>query len=381
MAVQITETAQEAVSGSVEQWQDLVRWATRNSDDLLAAGGTALAISLLLIGLRAIGFRLLRGERSGGWRLVLGRVLAKTNAFFIIMLAVELVASWTRTPRRIEDVIDILFIIAASLQGAVWLRALLLSLIENRLGDSNQSGLGSAIGIIRLLVTVALFAIAFVVILDNLGVNVTALVAGLGIGGIAIGLAAQGIFSDLFAALAIIFDRPFRRGDVITFGNPPTTGVVQHIGLKSTRLRSLNGEEVVMANTKLLEQQLQNWAMLTSRRAVMMVGLTYQTPADVLERLGSEVEAIVSAQPKTRFERAHIFQFAPSSLDMEIVFHVESAEYGEFMDVRQAVVLGILRRFAELGAAFAYPTTTNFTAAPDGNFVLPYAAPMPARPA
>ena len=181
--------------------------------------------------------------------------------------------------------IHIAFVIAACLQAAIWARELILGLVHHRVGGAEEgSTLGSAIGIIRLLVTVALFAIAIILILDNLGVNVTGLVAGLGIGGIAIGLAAQGIFSDLFAALSIIFDKPFRKGDVISFGSPPTTGIVEHIGLKSTRVRSLGGEEVVMANTKLLEQQLQNWALVGRRRAVMAFGVVYQTPADLLER-------------------------------------------------------------------------------------------------
>ena len=137
--------------------------------------------------------------------------------------------------------------------------------------------------LIRVLVSVALFAIAIIVILDNLGVNVTALVAGLGIGGIAIGLAAQGIFSDLFAALAIMFDKPFRRGDTIRYGT--TTGTVERIGLKTTRLRALTGEQVIMANTKLLEQEIHNLAEAKVRRITLPFGLTYQTPPETLERL------------------------------------------------------------------------------------------------
>ncbi len=139
------------------------------------------------------------------------------------------------------------------------------------------------IAIIRVLVSVALFALAIVVILDNLGVNVTALVAGLGIGGIAIGLAAQGIFSDLFAALAILFDKPFRRGDIIRYDN--TTGTVERIGLKTTRLRGLGGEQVVMANTKLLEREIHNLTDARVRRIWLPFGLVYQTSPDVIDRL------------------------------------------------------------------------------------------------
>src|SRR2546421_10539 len=142
----------------------------------------------------------------------------------------------------------------AQILVAIGIAAVIVAAVEHRALSEEYSGeaIGSAMGIIRLLVTFVLFAIALIVVLDNLGVSVTGLVAGLGVGGIAIGLAAQGIFADLFAALAIIFDKPFRKGDTITFG--PVSGSVENIGLKTTRLRSVTGEEVVVANSKLLDQ-------------------------------------------------------------------------------------------------------------------------------
>jgi small-conductance mechanosensitive channel len=232
-------------------------------------------------------------------------------------------------------------------------------------------------GVIRVLVSVALFALAIIVILDNLGVNVTALVAGLGIGGIAIGLAAQGIFSDLFAALAIIFDKPFRRGDTITFGT--TTATVQEIGLKTTRLKSMTGEEVVMGNAKLLDLPIQNWALLERRRNVMNFGVIYQTDPDIIARIPLAAKEIVEAQPLGTFDRCHAFQFAPSSIDFELVFHTESPDMADFMSVRQAIMLGLMRTFAELGVEFAYPTQTSFTAGPDGKAIMPYPEVQPVK--
>src|SRR3712207_6288418 len=164
-----------------------------------------------------------------------------------------------------------------------------------------------------------------------------------------IGLAAQGIFSDLFAALSIIFDKPFRRGDTVTFGNPPTTGTVERIGLKSTRIRSLNGEEVVVSNANLLNMQLQNFAPLTSRRAVMRFGVTYQTPPDLIGQVQDELRAIVERQPLATFDRAHAFQFGVSSIDYEFVFHVETTDFALFSQVRQTIMVEMMRRFAELG--------------------------------
>ena len=359
---------------SAQRWQEVADWVSANSLDLLLAGLAALIISLMLIALRSFGHRMIKDtDQAFSWRTVFGRVLARTSLIFIAVAAIKLVSAQAEAPYFLQRTIDILFIVGAALQAAIWGRELVLGFIHQRIGDEGESGrLSSAIGIIRLLVTVTLFAIAIIVILDNLGVNVTGLVAGLGIGGIAIGLAAQGIFSDLFAALSIIFDRPFRRGDTISFGNPPTTGTVEQIGLKTTRVRSLNGEEVVISNAKLLEQQLQNWTTLRRRRGLIHFGLVYQTPPEVLAALPAELEAIVEAQRFARFDRANMTQLGPSSIDFELIFHVDTADMSEFAQARQAVMLAMMRRFAELGVQFAYPSQVSFTAAPDGTLIMPY---------
>ncbi len=357
-------------------WADIAAWLSGNSLGIALALAAGIAIAFVLLAIRSLGCRLLARRTAGDlhWRTILARVLARTNFFFIVTAAAELVAEHAATPPSLLNVIHIAFVIAAAFQAAIWGRELILGIVEHRAGDDAEHGsLGSAIGIIRLLVSIALFAIAIILILDNLGVNVTGLVAGLGIGGIAIGLAAQGIFSDLFAALSIIFDKPFRKGDTITFG--ATTGTVENIGLKSTRVRALTGEEVIISNAKLLEQQVQNWALLDRRRAVMTFGLVYQTAPELLARVPLEVKEIVEAQPLGTFDRCHAHQFSPSSIDFELVFFVESPDYQDLMGVRQAVLLGIMRRFAELEIDFAYPTQTSFTAAPDGTLIMPYAEP------
>jgi small-conductance mechanosensitive channel len=367
------EAAQNLSEKSARLASEAGAWISGNGVDILIAAIIGALIALVLLGLRSFGYKLVRARGDGiNWRTIVGRVLSKTTIFFIVMAAAELVAEHAATPASLLRTINILFVVAAAFQAAIWVRELVLGLVENRVGETEnaQSTLGSAIGIIRLLVTVALFAIALIVILDNLGVNVTGLVAGLGIGGIAIGLAAQGIFKDLFSALAIIFDRPFRRGDAITFDQ--TTGVVERIGLKSTRVRSVNGEEVVISNDNLLNTRIQNWALLQHRRALMTLSLVYQTPPDLLTRLPDELRDIVERQPLARFDRAHVSAFAPSSIDVELVFFVESSDFVRFMETKQAVMLAILRRFAELGVGFAYPTQTTFTAAPDGTLIMPY---------
>jgi small-conductance mechanosensitive channel len=356
-------------------------WVGGNLVGILVAAAIGVAIALAMLAIRSLGCKLI--ERFGTdphWPAIFAKALARTKLYFIIFTSAELVAEHADTPQALLGAIHVGFVIAASLQAAIWARELILGYVAHRTGaDDEHSNLASAIGIIRLLVTVTLFAIAIILILDNLGVNVTGLIAGLGIGGIAIGLAAQGIFQDLFAALSILFDKPFRRGDTIAFDQ--TTGTIERIGLKSTRIRSVNGEEVIVSNANLLNARLQNMTRLERRRALMVLNLVYSIPPETLTALPRELQSIVERQPLADFDRAHITQFSPSSIDLELVFFIDSRKLADFMQARQDVMLAILERFAELGVQFAYPTQTTFTAAPDGTLVMPYPSPReaPAR--
>lgn len=345
-------------------------WITQDSAELLfglAIAGTLLA-GLWLLKWGAL--RLLPRE-FGGHPSLLRVMAARTMFLFLIAAALDGAAHAVAPPGPLLQLLDNLFTIALAVQGALWIRELVLGLVRRRAGngDEDAAALSSAIGVINVLVNVVVWLLAAILILDNLGVNVTALVAGLGVGGIAIGLAAQGIFSDLFAALAILFDRPFRVGDVISYGT--STGTVEHIGLKTTRIRSLSGEQLVMANTKLLEQQVANLRRIEERRVVLNFGITYQTPPAVLEALPGHLQAIVEAQPDCRFDRAAFIGFGPSSLDFELIFFVTLPDMAAMLSARQAVGFALVRRFAEVGVQFAYPTQTSFTAAPDGRLIDP----------
>lgn len=192
-----------------------VSWFQTYWLQIIVAGLIAIAITSGLYALRGLGNRLCRAERGrGAWLTVIGRAVTKTTNYFIVMVAIRVVDGYAQTPPALDGLVTFLFTIAAVLQGAIWARELILGAIEHRTSAEHFQGeaIINAMGLIRLLVSVVVFAVAAVVLLDNLGVNVTGLVAGLGVGGIAIGLAAQGIFADLFAALAIIFDRPFSKG-------------------------------------------------------------------------------------------------------------------------------------------------------------------------
>ena len=369
----------QAISSGREGVQSLIDWFVANREVLPVGLAIAAAIVAVMLALRWIGSRLVLGDpHCTHWRGVIGRVLEKTSIFFMIAAALDIVASYAAVPARLERLIDIFFIVAFALQGAIWARELVLGVITRKAGeDPSETAIGNAVAVIRVLVSVALFALAIIVILDNLGVNVTALVAGLGIGGIAIGLAAQGIFSDLFAALAILFDKPFKRGDVIQFDQ--TTGTVERIGLKTTRLLSVNGEQVVMANTKLLEQEIRNFAGGRSRRSQLPFGLIYQTSPDELEKVTSLAKAAVESRKGCTFVRCAIRGFGASSIDFELLFDSRTTDANKVAGDRNAVALALIRSFAEHNLQFAYPTQVTFTAAPDGTMVMPYPEPTPAR--
>ncbi|MAP44856.1 MAG: mechanosensitive ion channel protein MscS [Sphingobium sp.] len=360
-------------------WRDTADWFAVHYMQILIAIGAAIVIYLLLATLKGLGKRY-KGSRGDtiGYTNVLGRTVAKTTHFFMVMVSARLVAGYADAPPVVYRTIVFLFTIATVLQGAIWAREVILGLIERRTlaEDGQGETLANAMGLIRVLVTVALFAIAGIVVLDNLGVNVTGLVAGLGIGGIAIGLAAQGIFSDLFAALSIIFDKPFRRGESISYDT--TTATVEKIGLKSTRLRALTGEKKVISNANLLQKEITSYHTLDHRRLKFAIGVIYQTAPDVAEQIPDILKGIVDDLGGT-FVRSGFVGFGASSLDFELEFEVYLPGWDDIYKIRHNIGLAILRQFNERGIEFAYPTQTTFTAAPDGRMIMPYAEVQPVK--
>jgi small-conductance mechanosensitive channel len=356
-------------------------WATEHLVDIVIAVGVAVAIVALLYAIRALTYRACKKlGPTHPFASVFLDVARKTRLWFLVALALELVQSFLHPPQDVARTIGVLFTIAAALQVAIWARRLVLGMIALRVGDeeSDQRGLASAMGIIKLLLSLTVFTIAGIVILDNIGVNVTGLVAGLGIGGIAIGLAAQGIFSDLFAALSIIFDKPFRVGDVINYQGKegPITGTVKTIGLKSTRILALTGELRIIGNTQLLAQEVTNFTGRQMFRFALPIGVIYQTDPAKLATIPDLLKGVVESSGH-RYVNAWLVRFGPSSIDYDFLFEVDQEDSALANKALESVALGVLKTFAEQGIEFAYPTQTTFTAAPDGKMIMPYPQVMP----
>ena len=383
----IDSNAQTALSAGRGTISGIISWFDANKAELpLAFGAAAIIIGIMML-IRWIGVALRNSDPDcTRLRSIIGRALAKTSVFFMAACAVEIIATYADVPTRVSRLADIVFTIAFAFQGAIWARELILGAIARKVGeDTGESTLANAMSLIKVLVSVALFAIAIVVVLDNLGVNVTALVAGLGIGGIAIGFAAQGIFSDLFAALAILFDRPFRRGDTINYGGKVdgagTTGTVERIGIKTTRIRSRSGEMVVMSNAKLLEQELTNIDEASVYRVWLPFGVVYQTDPAKLERMDEIIAGVLKGMKEVRFVRCAISGFGPSSIDFSLVYDDIAKNFDSRALHKSDICIGILRAFRAEKLQFAYPTQTTFTAAPDGTMVMPWPAPRDSQTA
>ena len=325
----------------------LTAWLADNRDGLLIGMFVAVVLVAIMLALRSYGQRTVdRDPLDFGWRTVIGRVLAKTSLWFMIIAAADMVTTYAELPHKAARLVDIAMVIAFALQAAVWARELILGLIGRRVAEDNGSGaLANATGVIRVLVSVALVAVAIILILDNLGVNVTALVAGLGIGGIAIGLAAQGIFSDLFAALSILFDKPFKKGDTIRYDN--STGTVERIGLKTTRLRSLTGEQLIMANTKLLEREIHNLAAAKARRMTIYLAVAIDTPAGALAALPELASAAVAERAGCKLVRCAAAGVGSGAIAFELVYDDKALDNNRVAENRSAILLDLVDRLRD----------------------------------
>ena len=332
------------VAAKTVAMQPIWTWFDANREGLFVGLLVGIGFVAVMLILRLIGKRSVQRDPDGfGWKSVIGRVFAKTSVAFMVLAAADLVSTYTEPPHKLARLVDILFVIAFALQGAVWGRELILGVIGRRVAEEKGRGsLASAMAIIRVLVSIALFAIAGILILDNLGVNVTALVAGLGIGGIAIGLAAQGIFSDLFAALSILFDRPFKKGDTIRYDQ--STGTVERIGLKTTRLRSLTGEQLIMANTKLLEREIHNMAAAKGRRVTIYMAVSGEASPKTIDIVTSAATRAVETQKGCKLIRCVLSGAGASALAFDLVYEDATVDTDKLAEDRAAILRSMIEQ-------------------------------------
>ena len=211
---------------------------------------------------------------------------------------------------------------------------------------------------ILVVIKVLVWGGAVIFFLDNLGFKISAVIAGLGIGGVAVALAAQTILKDLFSYFSIIFDHPFKVGDFIIIGD--FMGTIEHIGIKTTRIRSLGGEMLVFSNSDLIDSRLRNYQLMEKRRVLFRIGVTYETSLSKLKEIPKIIENIIKNTKDTVFDRVHFFSYGDFSLIFEVVYYVIGPDYNKYMDIRQEINFAIKEGFEKRGIEFAYPTQTLY---------------------
>ena len=325
----------------------------------LAAAVATYAAILVVLHLLTRRAKVWATQSHSGMALTMVDVLEGTSRTLMLVVALLVGASLLDLPGRWESRLSQLWFVAVALQMGLWgMRATTMA-VQRYVERHSSTGMTQVSASATLLswgLRTLLWSVVVLAILSNLGVNITAFIASLGVGGIAVALAVQNILGDLFASLAIAVDKPFEVGDFIVVGN--VSGTVQVIGLKTTRIRSLQGEQVVMSNTDLLKQTISNYRLLERRRIVFGFGVSYDTTPEQAQAIPGVVRKIIEAQPGLQFDRAHFKAFGASSLDYEVVYIVQDPAFNVYMDQQQAINLGLMHELKALGVDFAFPTST-----------------------
>ncbi|MGD2156190.1 MAG: mechanosensitive ion channel family protein [Anaerolineales bacterium] len=290
------------------------------------------------------------------------RLLAQTKSFFLLAISIYGGTIILDLPENVLEIIQILIMAIILFQVGFWGNGLISYFVRNKakkeLELEKDAADATTIEAFGIVFKIALWVIITLLILDNAGVEVNSLVASLGISGIAVALAVQNILGDLFSSLSIALDKPFVIGDFIIVDD--YMGTVEHIGLKSTRVRSLSGEQLVFSNSDLLGSRIRNYKRMSRRRVVFSIGITYQTPHQKAEAIPEMIKEIIEKQKSATFDRSHFIEFGDSSLNYETVYYVETPDHNTYMDIQQSINLTIYDRFEEEGIEFAYPTQTLF---------------------
>lgn len=286
------------------------------------------------------------------------RILARTHGLFVLAVGLYVGSRYLDLETRADRALDLFLTVAVALQVGRWGSAALEFFFERhrQRAARTDAGATTAIAALSFAARFLMWVLLLLLALDNLGIDVTAMVAGLGIGGIAVALAVQNILGDLFASVSIIVDRPFVVGDFIIVDD--YMGTVEHVGLKTTHVRSLGGEQIIFANNDLLKTRVRNYKRMYERRVVFTFGVEYGTSPQQLKDVAEFLRALITTTPRTRLERAHFFKFGESSLDFEVAYWVQDPDYNAYMDIQQNFNLRIMDELAAHQIAFAFPTRT-----------------------
>jgi len=328
----------------------------------VAAAAATVVFTVLLIVRRIIRKRLekLAQSREVAALKIAADVVSKTKVWLLLLVALFAATRFLDFPDNAALIVSRVVVIGLLVQLGIWAVAGFGKILDLRREEQlkEDPGAVAAMDVVGFVIRMAIWTIVLLLTLDNLGVNITALVAGLGVGGIAVALAAQNIVSDLFASLSIVLDKPFVIGDFLVIGD--LAGSVERVGVKTTRVRSLSGEQLVFSNNDLLSSRIRNFGRMAERRVVFKLGVVYQTPLEKLREIPAMIRKIIDDQDNARFDRAHFQAYGDFALTFEIVFYVQSADYAMYMDIQQAINLSIFEQFAAAGIEFAYPTRTHY---------------------
>ena len=330
---------------------------------LVAAGIVLVTYFLLILFKKFVEWRVAKWAKKTVTQFddFLIDLISNTKNIMLFIFALFMASKTLEIKQEIQDIIDVFTLVVLLLQVGFWLNAVISYLIQRQVKKQlkNNASEATTLSALGTVAKIAVWVLLAIMALDNVpGVEVSTLITGLGIGGIAIGLAVQNILGDLFSSLSIMMDRPFVIGDFITVGE--FSGTVEHIGIKSTRVRSLTGEQVVFSNSDLLGSRIRNYQRMNRRRVVFSFGVTYQTSHEMLVKIPDMVKEIIDPKENVTFDRAHFKSYGDSTLDFEVVYWVESSDYAQFMDIQQDINLHVFDEFAKNSIDFAYPTQTIF---------------------
>jgi small-conductance mechanosensitive channel len=346
----------------------------------------ALAIFLITFTILPLLRRVISAKRRRHAELSTGSIavdlaatlVARTSGVFLLGAAVWLASRDLTFPPRVEHWLTVVLVLLFWMQAARWAMTAVRYAVDARRQRSTgpDTLLKSSMEVILFAAGILVWGIAGLLALDNLGIEIKPLLAGLGIGGIALALAVQTVLSDLLASLSIALDKPFGLGDALTVDD--VQGTVEHIGVKSTRLRSVNGEQIIISNGDLLKSRLRNFGRLNERRSLFRLDVHYDTPVPALTAVPRAVREIIEATPETRFDRCHLLSCGGPSLQFEVVYFVSNPDFKVYADAQQSINLRILERFRALGVMFmgasptlvrlqdARPPVVDATGVPEG---------------